>query len=92
MVTKSLVKDLIENYRFHRTIEHRLQMINDAQTHELPNSDQGFVRLASLMGTEKDDLQKELVERLSKTNSAIEGFFATKYWSEYSKIKLFKRT
>ena len=72
---KALVKDLIENYRFHRTIEHRLQMINDAQTHELPNSDQGFVRLASLMGTEKDDLQKELVERLSKTNSAIEGFF-----------------
>ena len=72
---KALIKDLIENYRFHRTIEHRLQMINDAQTHELPNSDQGFVRLASLMGTEKDDLQKELVERLSKTNSAIEGFF-----------------
>ena len=72
---KVLVNVLIENYRFHRTIEHRLQMINDAQTHELPNSDQGFVRLAFLMGTEKDDLQKELVERLSKTNSAIEGFF-----------------
>ena len=42
---KVLVKDLIENYRFHRTIEHRLQMINDAQTHELPNSDQGFSAL-----------------------------------------------
>ena len=53
-------------------------MINDAQTHELPNSDQGFVRLASLMGTEKDDLQKELVERLSKTNSAITGTRHTK--------------
>ncbi len=72
---KAVVNDLIENYRFHRTIEHRLQMINDAQTHELPNSDQGFVRLAFFMGTEKDDLQKELVTRLSKTNSAIEGFF-----------------
>ena len=72
---KVLVKDLIENYRFHRTIEHRLQMVNDAQTHELPNSDQGFARLACLMGAEKDDLQKELVDRLSKTNCAIEGFF-----------------
>ncbi|MFL2795044.1 MAG: glutamine-synthetase adenylyltransferase [Paracoccaceae bacterium] len=72
---KVLVKDLIENYRFHRTIEHRLQMVNDAQTHELPNSDQGFARLACLMGAEKDDLQKELIDRLSKTNSAIEGFF-----------------
>ena len=72
---KVLVKDLIENYRFHRTIEHRLQMVNDAQTHELPNSDQGFARLACLMGAEKDDLQKELVDRLSKTNCAIESFF-----------------
>ena len=72
---KDLVKDLIQNYRFHRTIEHRLQMINDAQTHELPNSDQGFTRLACLIGTEKDDLRTELVERLSKTNSAIEDFF-----------------
>jgi len=70
-----LVKDLIENYRFYRTIEHRLQMINDAQTHELPSSEQGFVRLACLMGKEKDDLKKELFERLSKTNSEIEGFF-----------------
>ncbi len=66
---------MIENYRFHRTIEHRLQMVNDAQTHELPNSDQGFARLACLMGADKDDLQKELVDRLSKTNCAIEGFF-----------------
>ena len=72
---KVLVKDLIENYRFHRTIEHRLQMVNDAQTHELPNSDQGFARLACLMGEDKDDLQKQLVDRLGKTNSAIEGFF-----------------
>ena len=72
---KDLVKDLIQNYRFHRKIEHRLQMINDAQTHELPNSDQGFTRLACLIGTEKDDLRTELVERLSKTNSAIEDFF-----------------
>ena len=72
---KDLVTDLIQNYRFHRTIEHRLQMINDAQTHELPNSDQGFTRLACLIGTEKDDLRTELVERLSKTNSAIEDFF-----------------
>ena len=88
---KALIKDLIENYRFHRTIEHRLQMINDAQTHELPNSDQGFVRLASLMGTEKDDLQKELVERLSKTNSAIEGFLSHKILVRIFKDQAFQK-
>jgi len=50
----NLVKNLTDHYCFQRTIEHRLQMINDAQTHELPSSDQGFARLASLMNKDKD--------------------------------------
>ena len=71
----NLVKNLTDHYCFHRTIEHRLQMINDAQTHELPSSDQGFARLASLMSKDKDELKQELFFRLSETNAAIEGFF-----------------
>ena len=37
-------------------------MINDAQTHELPSSDQGFARLASLMSKDKDELKQVLEE------------------------------
>ena len=39
-------------YRFLRTIEHRLQMVNDEQTHTLPQSAEGFASLARLSGYE----------------------------------------
>ena len=35
-VPENVVNLLVERYRSHREIEHRLQMVNDAQTHELP--------------------------------------------------------
>ena len=42
--------ELTELYAHHREIEHRVQMIDDAQTHDLPKSSQGFDRLARLCG------------------------------------------
>ncbi len=41
---------LTEDYRAHREIEHRLQMVNDAQTHDLPKTPEGFERIAALCG------------------------------------------
>ncbi|HEV2301004.1 MAG TPA: bifunctional [glutamine synthetase] adenylyltransferase/[glutamine synthetase]-adenylyl-L-tyrosine phosphorylase [Stellaceae bacterium] len=41
---------LIEDYRFLRRVEHRLQMIDDAQTHTLPADDAGIARLAAFLG------------------------------------------
>ncbi|WP_439156269.1 glutamine-synthetase adenylyltransferase [Yoonia sp.] len=67
---------LYDHYRFHRTVEHRLQMINDAQTHELPADTAGFDRLAAFMGTDADSLRHELTERLEAVHDLIEGFFA----------------
>ncbi|MFN3664259.1 MAG: glutamine-synthetase adenylyltransferase, partial [Yoonia sp.] len=40
---------LLDHYRHHREVEHRLQMINDAQTHHLPQDAAGFDRLAAFM-------------------------------------------
>ncbi|MDG3040138.1 glutamine-synthetase adenylyltransferase [Roseicyclus marinus] len=42
--------ELTDLYAHHREIEHRVQMIDDAQTHDLPKSSQGFDRLARLCG------------------------------------------
>jgi glutamate-ammonia-ligase adenylyltransferase len=42
--------ELAELYAHHREIEHRVQMIDDAQTHDLPKSSEGFDRLARLCG------------------------------------------
>jgi len=75
-VKPDVAETLTSHYGFHRTIEHRLQMVRDAQTHDLPKSDQGFSRLAALMDRDGDALKAELVDRLSEVHSLTEGFFA----------------
>lgn len=48
---RGTVRDaLAEAYVFLRTVEHRLQMIDDQQTHTLPDSPEGMRRLALFMG------------------------------------------
>ncbi|MEP3055207.1 glutamine-synthetase adenylyltransferase [Ascidiaceihabitans sp.] len=71
------VADLLtDNYVAHRTVEHRLQMVRDAQTHSLPQSSDGMARIACLMDMDVRDLEADLHRRLSAVHDAIEGFFA----------------
>ncbi|MDP2700133.1 bifunctional [glutamine synthetase] adenylyltransferase/[glutamine synthetase]-adenylyl-L-tyrosine phosphorylase [Thalassospira sp.] len=42
--------EMIAAYGFLRTVEHRLQMINDQQTQTLPDTDDGLAALACFMG------------------------------------------
>ncbi|MCW9001122.1 MAG: glutamine-synthetase adenylyltransferase, partial [Rhodospirillales bacterium] len=42
--------DLIDSYRFLRGVEHRLQMIDDQQTHSLPQSDEELRHVAVFLG------------------------------------------
>ncbi|MEL6960949.1 MAG: glutamine-synthetase adenylyltransferase, partial [Pseudomonadota bacterium] len=67
---------LTGHYRAHREVEHRLQMIRDAQTHDLPGSDEGFDRLAAFMGVAAEALKTDLRDRLEEVHSLTEGFFA----------------
>jgi glutamate-ammonia-ligase adenylyltransferase len=41
---------LIDDYRFLRRLEHRLQMVDDAQTHALPSDRAGIERIALFLG------------------------------------------
>lgn len=75
-VADELAVRLSDHYRFARTVEHRVQMIRDAQTHHLPNSEEGFERLAAMMGTERAPLEAELKSRLAEVHTETEGFFA----------------
>ncbi|SMX28301.1 Glutamate-ammonia-ligase adenylyltransferase [Pelagimonas phthalicica] len=67
---------LAEHYRAHRDIEHRIQMVNDAQTHDLPKSPEGFERLAYLAGMSAGELEQDLTRRLTEVHDVTEGFFA----------------
>ncbi|MBE1282373.1 MAG: glutamine-synthetase adenylyltransferase [Rhodobacteraceae bacterium] len=67
---------LTEHYRFHREVEHRIQMVHDAQTHRMPKSEDGLARIACLMGRDQRDMQDEIETRLNEVHELTEGFFA----------------
>ncbi len=75
-VDAETVEVLTGNYRFFREVEHRLQMIGDAQTHALPSSADGFDRLAAFVDRDADALRADLTERLEQTATLTEAFFA----------------
>jgi glutamate-ammonia-ligase adenylyltransferase len=49
-ITQATAAALIADYRFLRRLEHRLQMVDDAQTHSLPADPAGLGRLAVFLG------------------------------------------
>ncbi|WP_299692407.1 glutamine-synthetase adenylyltransferase [uncultured Tateyamaria sp.] len=75
-ITSGQATRLTDHYRFARTIEHRVQMVQDAQTHNLPRNDEGFDRLAAMMDMEVGALKDTLRSRLSEVHGETEGFFA----------------
>src|SRR6516225_11538365 len=46
---------LIDDYRFLRRLEHRLQMVDDAQTHVLPSDRAGVARIGVFLGYRQTD-------------------------------------
>lgn len=67
---------LYDHYRYLREVEHRLQMINDAQTQVLPTDEAGFARLAAFMGQSVADWRADMMRRLADVHELTEGFFA----------------
>lgn len=49
-VSEDVRDEMLRAYEFLRTVEHRLQMINDQQTQTLPESDEGLHALATFLG------------------------------------------
>ena len=48
-ITEKVAEEMKTAYRFLRQVEHRLQMIDDAQTQTLPKDDAGIERLAAFL-------------------------------------------
>ena len=57
--------DLKQAYNFHRRVEHRLQMIDDRQTHELPENEEDLERISVFLGySSVADFTEELLRHL----------------------------
>jgi glutamate-ammonia-ligase adenylyltransferase len=65
--------ELIADYRFLRRLEHRLQMVEDAQTHDLPADDAGIGRIAVFLGYAQPDA---FVADLARCLRSVEQHYA----------------
>jgi len=64
-IKQEITENLIKHYRFLRTLEHRLQMINDQQTHTIPVDKEEILRVANFMGYETlQEFEKEYEKHL----------------------------
>jgi glutamate-ammonia-ligase adenylyltransferase len=73
LVNDATAADLTEAYRFLRVLEHRLQMIEDEQTHTLPKSEEGLAHVACFAGF--DDAQT-FGAALRKRLETVQGHYA----------------
>ncbi|RMH42094.1 MAG: bifunctional [glutamate--ammonia ligase]-adenylyl-L-tyrosine phosphorylase/[glutamate--ammonia-ligase] adenylyltransferase [Alphaproteobacteria bacterium] len=75
-VPADVAEELGAAYVAHRELEHRLQMVRDAQTHRLPRSAEEWQRLGDFMGgIAPDRLREEIVARLEAVDRAIAAFY-----------------
>jgi len=76
-VPDDLAETLIAAYRKHRDIEHRIQMLRDAQTHKMPKSAKELDRLARFSGwADTGGFIADILQRLRAVHKATEDFFA----------------
>ena len=71
---KLVTKDLIDAYKFLRKVEHRLQMINDQQTHTIPKEINQIDKFSEFMGFPKSD---DFITELSLRLRTVENHYAS---------------
>ena len=72
-ITIEAAETMSEAYRFLRRVEHRLQMVEDAQTHTIPPDEEGLRRIAVFMGY---DSPASFAAELTRVLSDVESHYA----------------
>ncbi|MDT8855598.1 glutamine-synthetase adenylyltransferase [Paracoccaceae bacterium Fryx2] len=76
-VPQAVTDELTALYRAHREVEHRLQMVGDAQTHLMPGTAEGVARIAHFCGEpDPQAFRDALRARLERVDQLTESFFA----------------
>ncbi len=76
LISLDLAKKLIDSYRFLRTTEHRLQMIEDQQTHSIPVAMEAREQFSRFMGFGNNiTLENELLIHLNFVHENFSGAF-----------------
>jgi glutamate-ammonia-ligase adenylyltransferase len=76
-LSQAVCDELIADYRYLRTVEHRLQMIDDEQTHTLPADKTGLARLACFLGVaDARALSERMLDTLARVKRYYDDLFA----------------
>jgi glutamate-ammonia-ligase adenylyltransferase len=76
-VGQAEAEGLDADYARLRELEHRVQMVRDAQTHDLPSRPDDWQRLANFIGTgDVTALREEITELMARVFARTEDFFA----------------
>ena len=75
-IEADVARDLKSAYRFLRTLEHRIQMIDDEQTHSLPGTDEGLEHVAIFMGYDgRASFETDLLKHLTRVQTHYAALF-----------------
>ncbi len=75
-ITESTLRELSQAYEFYRNLEHRIQMLNDSQTHEIPKTEEGITAIAVLMMISVDELEHAIRYYQNKVIGICDEFFS----------------
>ena len=76
VIDKDVAADLVDSYIFLRTVEHRLQMREDAQTHSIPTNQDEVDNVARFAGYgETSEFEFDLVRHLQRVNRHYMALF-----------------
>ncbi len=77
-IEANVAAELTDNYIFFRTIEHRIQMLDDAQTHTYPTDPDKRSRIANLCGYDDPfQLESDIHTRLERVKAIVENLYST---------------
>jgi glutamate-ammonia-ligase adenylyltransferase len=75
-IEEAVAADLSGCYRFLRRVEHRLQMVEDAQTHRIPADAAGLARLAAFLGyADADAFRSDFRDHLQRVERHYADLF-----------------
>ncbi len=78
---------LADAYRFLRTVEHRIQVVQERQTHNLPKKDDEFHALARRCGFLSPDGAERFREELERHRATVSAVYGELFLSRDEKLK-----
>jgi [glutamine synthetase] adenylyltransferase / [glutamine synthetase]-adenylyl-L-tyrosine phosphorylase len=87
LITDDDHRKLSEAYRFLRTVEHRIQVVQERQTHNLPAKKEEFQALARRCGFLRPNGQERFMEMLEEHRSNVSAIYGNLFHTRDEKLK-----